>query len=372
MSPFKQQKGAALVGVLMVLLLLTILGSTAYLTATTELSISSNYNQSVQASYAAEAGLQHLLFGFRQHPTYFLQKKTGQEMNFPIQEPDQPNRTGTQFWIDELRYDPQDPPTYAEVIMVGKGPGQNGLSRVRATIYCAQSGGSSDVSPIFKMGIVTAGQIDLSGSLEILGNLHANQGYSITPSTVVDQLKQNQFSVTQSIAPEGPDYLASMEVPMISEKGFQEYQSTALESQNQNLFGQQKLVLSGDQKNGLIFVDGDLTLQGNDLCGVTIVATGLITLNGSTRLSDDHLLDTAFIAGRDIILNDFSQIAGVFWSNGVVKKTGSGRLMGSIVCQGTIFQTGGLQFERVSRISNAYLSQSPATYSFSLSGWSQM
>ena len=113
---------------------------------------------------------------------------------------------GSQFWLQELRYDPQQLPAYAEVIMIGKDTGQNCLSRIRATIYCSRSGGPADVSPIFKMGIVTAGLLQLSGSLEILGNLHANQGFSIDPSSVVEQLKQNQFTVTQSLDPMRPDY----------------------------------------------------------------------------------------------------------------------------------------------------------------------
>jgi hypothetical protein len=271
-----------------------------------------------------------------------------------------------------LRYDPQQLPTYAEVIMVGKDSSQNCLSRVRATIYCALSGGPLDVSPVFQKGIVTAGQLQLSGSLELGTNLHANQGYSIDPSSVIDQLKQNHYTVTQSLDPMRSDYVSSMEVPVISEKKFQEYRLLAQEAGNRLLMGNQNLSLNGDQKNILLFVDGDLTLQGNNLCGVTIVATGSITINGSTRLADDHKLDVAFIAGQDIILNDFSQIAGVSWSNRTVKKTGHGRLLGTIVCQGPIYQSGGFQFERVSQISNIFLSQSPIRYVFTLNGWSQI
>ena len=111
----------------------------------------------------------------------------------------------------------------------------------------------------------------------------------------------------------------------------------AQQSGNQLLLGNQNLLLSGDQKNLLIFVDGDLILQGNNLSGVTIVATGSITLNGSTLLADDHTLDVAFIAGQDIILNDFSQIAGVLWSNKAVKKIGSGKLHGGRRLPGKYF-----------------------------------
>lgn len=371
LSPIKQEKGAALVGVLLVLLALTILGSNAFLNSTTELKVSTNYNQSVQALYAAEAGIQTLISGYRQNFEYFLQKKTGQEMSFPLSEQDHPDHRGIKFWIQEMRYDPQPLPAYVEVIMIGKDTSQNCLSRIRATIYCTRSGGSAEVSPIFKRGIVTAGALDLGGQLEILGNLHANQGYNIDPA-VIEQLKQNQFTVTQSLDQTRPDYLPALEVPTISEKKFQEYRSLALQSRNQLLFGKQNLALSGDQKNVLIFVDGDLILQGDHLSGITIVATGSITLNGSTLLASDQTLDVAFIAGQDIILNDLSQIAGVLWSNKSIKKTGSGKLLGDIVCQGDISQFGRLQFERVSQISNIYLSPIPTAYSFALNGWSQI
>ncbi len=370
-TPIKQQKGTAMVGVLMVLLVLTLLGSNAFLTSTTELKISANYNQNLQASYAAEAGIQFLLSGYRQNPDYFLQKKTALEMNFPIDEQNPP-APGIIFWIQELHYDPQEIPTYAEVIMVGKDLGKNCLTRVRATIYCVGPGGPFNIPPVFKQGIVTAGQLHLSGSLEIFGNLHANQGFSINPSSVVEQLNQNQFTVTQSLDPMRPDFVSSVDVPVISEKRFQEYRSMALESGNQLLSGTQNLLLNGDQKNLLIFVDGDLILQGNNLCGVTIVATGSIAINGTTRLADNHSLDVAFIAGHDIILNNASQIAGVFWSNTAVTNTGTGKLMGAVVCQDNIFQSDGLQFERVTQISNPYLSQTPTTYSFSFNGWSQI
>ena len=247
--------------------------------------------------------------------------------------------------------------------MSEQGPGDYLLCSIRGAVGC---------SPIFQKGIVTAGQLHLSGSLEIGTNLHANQGYSIDPSSVIDQLKQNHYTVTQSLDPMRSDFVSSVEVPVISEKRFQEYRSLAQQGGNQLLMGNQNLFLSGDQKNILLFVDGDLTLQGNNLCGVTIVATGSITINGSSRLADDHRLDVAFIAGQDIILNDFSQIAGVSWSNKTIKKTGGGRLMGTIVCQGPISQSGGMQFERVSEISNIFLSQSPTLYSFTLNGWSQI
>lgn len=368
----KQQNGAALVGVMMALLVLTLLGTTAFLTSNTELKISSNYSQSLQALYAAEAGLQALLSAYRQNPGYFLQKNTALEMNFPVDEPDHPNRSGTKFWIKALRYDSQEIPAYAEVIIYGKDSGQYSLARLRATISCTQSGEASDVPQIFKCGIVTAGRLNLNGPLSIVGDLHANQGFSIEPSSVLEQLRSQHSSLTQSLDPLRPDYLPPMEVPIISENRFRNYRTVAQQKGSQILFGQQNLSLSGDQKGQLIFVDGNVTLQGSNLSGVTLVATGSITLNGVSVLNREGNLDAAFIAGRDIKVNDFSQLAGVFWANGSIKKLGSGKLSGALVCQGNISQMEGFQFERASQISNAFLSPTATAYSFTLGGWSQI
>jgi hypothetical protein len=368
----KQQNGAALVGVMTALLVLTLLGSAAFLNSVTEQKVCSNYNQSLQALYAAEAGLQDLLSVYRKNPFYFLQKKTGQEMTFPIKESDRPAISGITFWINELRYDPQEIPSYAEVIIYGKDKGQYSLARLRATISCTQKEDSSDVPPIFKLGIVTAGRLNFNGSLEIVGNLHANQGFSIEPSSVIEQLKSQQCSLTQSLDPLRPDYLSPLEVPLITEKEFQKFQTIAQQTGNQAFFGQQDLFLSGDQKGRYLFVDGHVNLKGTNLSGVILVATGTITLNGCTVLNGKGVLDTVFIAGGDIIVNEFSQMAGVFWANGSIKKQGSGKLMGALVCQGNISQLEGFKFERVSQISNTFLSLEPTTYSFSLSGWSQI
>ncbi len=364
----KEQRRAALVGVMMVLLILTLLGTTAFLNSTTDLKISGHYHQSLQALYAAEAGLQQLLSFYRRNPLHFLQKKMGPEMNFSLAEPEEPTGPGTKFWINNLRYDPQETPAYVEVIMVGKDLIQNSLARVRATIFCD----SSDVPAIFKTGIVTAGTLTLKGPSEISGSLHANRGYSVEPASVLEQLRSQQFLVTQSLDPTGPDFLPSQDIPLISEKGFQGYRSLAQQTGNQVFLGQQNQTLTGDQKGLLIFVDGDLILTGNELSGATFVATGSITINGSAFLKADGILDTAFIAGRDIIINDFSQIAGIFWSNGSMINRGSGKLLGAVVSQGNITQLEGFQFERVSQISNTFPPPTSLKYSFTLKGWSQI
>ena len=80
-----QEKGAALVAVLLAMLGLTIIGTTAFLMSGADLKTISHYRDSQQALYAAEAGVQTLLAGFRGHPELFLLKKTGSEIALPFQ-----------------------------------------------------------------------------------------------------------------------------------------------------------------------------------------------------------------------------------------------------------------------------------------------
>lgn len=368
----RNEKGAALAGVMMALLILTLLGSTAFLNTTTELKISSNYTQSLQALYAAEAGLEELLSVYRQRPMFFLEKKNGRELNFPVGEPTNPSGPGPIFWIKEMRYDPNPIPTYVEVIIHGKDLSPNSLARLRATICCTLSGIASDVPPIFQIGIATAGRLHFSGPLEISGNLHANQGFSLDPSSINNRTSTNSWNVTQSLDPLGSNYLPPQDVPVITEEGFEMYRILARQTGNQSFLGHQDLCLTGDQKGRLIFVDGNVNLTGNSVSGLTLVATGSITLSGSIHLVKNLSLDTAFIAGRDIIIKDSNQPAGVFWSNGAIQKSGSGKLIGAVVCQESVFQLDGFQFKRIAEISNPYLSQSPQAVSFRLGGWAQI
>jgi hypothetical protein len=367
-----QEKGAALVGVMMTMLVLTLLGTSAFIQSAAELKVSSNYSQSLEALYAAEAGLQELLASYRQNPSSFLRKQTGADMNLPVNDPGRSFYNGTTYWIKELHYDAQEVPGYVEVIIYGRDRGQTSLARLRATLSCSQGGGTTDLPSVFKMGIVSAGRIELNGPIEIAGTLHANRGVYLDQPSVADPLKRFEMIITQSLDPLRSDYLPPMEVPVISDQAFQNLRSSAQQKGNQILFGEQNLVLSGDQKGAVIFVDGQVTLTGTQLSGLTVIATGSITINGSTVLNAQGNLDTVFIAGGNISINEFSQIAGLFWTNGSIITVGAGRLKGAIVCQGSIRQQGGFQFERYDQYSSSSWYSTPSGYSFTVRGWSQI
>jgi hypothetical protein len=246
MFPLKQQEGMALAGLMMVLFILTFLGTTAFMTSTTELKIGANYNQSLKALYAAETGLQELLATFRRNPEGFLNRKSGSALSFPVVEPNLPNGPGIKFWLVDLRYDPRTPPAYAEAVLAGKESAQQGYCRIRATLFANAGGGTDGLPFLFKVGLVTADVLQWQGASTISSSIHANQGFFINPPSMVDQLRNLQFSVTQSKDPGRPDYQKPPEVPLITPQGFQEYRNRAVGGNNLVLTGPQNLTLSGD------------------------------------------------------------------------------------------------------------------------------
>jgi hypothetical protein len=371
MIGINRQDGTALIGIILVMMVISFLGTSVFMNSNAELKINSSYTQSLRALYAAEAGLQELLHHFRWDPEGFLQKRTGQDLGFPIAEPPFQNGPGSKYWLMDLRYDAQSPPNYAEVIIVGKEVGQNASCRIRATIYASADAGSDGVPSIFKIGLATSGTLSLKTPGDIRCSVHANQGFSIEPSAVVDKLREQQFSVTQSQDPNRSDYQKPLRVPVISDKGFQEYQ---LKAQNFDSFflGSQKFILKGDQNNRVIYVNGDVTLDSDQVSGLILAATGSITLNGSVVLADGGRLNSAFIAGGNILLKDFSEISALFWSNQSIVTSASGKIGGTMVSQESVSFGPGFQFTRIDSISDIYFPSDLIKYSFTLKGWSQL
>jgi hypothetical protein len=371
-GPAAGPKGAALVGVLLSMLVITLLGTTAFISSTTELQIGSNYRQSLTAFYSAEAGLQQVLSVYRSDPRLFLWKKSATEMNVPEVEPAAANAGPYKFWIKAIRYDPRPFPAYAEILLCGKEPIHQALTHIRATLYGRAPAGLSDVPPIFKHGIVTAGAFHLSGGGAIRSNLHANRGYSIEPASVIDDLQARNYSLSQSSDPSRTDFRAEVTVPRILDRDFQEWRSLSQRPGQCYLTGPQQLSLSGDQGGRLIFVDGDVTLQGVDLRGLTVVATGTIFLNGSSAPDQAQGVNAAFMAGRDIILDHFQELCGVFWTNGSFIQRGSGNVTGSIICQGDLTRGSGFQFSSRAEILNPYVPQNLSQFEVKVGGWIQM
>ena len=68
-------------------------------------------------------------------------------MNFPVSEQDHRDHPGIKFWLQELRYDPQQLPAYVGSYYNWKRYRSKLLELFRATIHCSRSGGPADASP---------------------------------------------------------------------------------------------------------------------------------------------------------------------------------------------------------------------------------
>ena len=367
----KQEKGAALVAVLLAMLGLTIIGTTAFLMSGADLKTISHYRDSQQALYAAEAGVQTLLADFRGHPELFLLKKTGSEIALPFQEPAQANWKQYRLWVESLRYDPAAVPGFVELIVQAVDPLNQTSARLKATILGVLSGGAQEVSPPFRIGMLTAGSLQLGGGLQLQTHIHANQGFNLDPE-LVDGLRQQQYTVSQSADSLRSDYRESWEVPVLQPADFERLREQAQGKGNQYLTGPQTLKLTGDQQGTLLFVEGEVTLQGEELSGITLVSTGKITFKGTARLNGDQKLNVALLAGGDIVLEAGTEAAGVFWSGGSFVPPTGGSLEGLIVSRGSIHSSGPLIFQRSDRIANPYLPHPPLKGEFTLKGWLQL
>ena len=366
-----KEKGVALVTVLLAMLGLTIIGTAAFLMSGADRKIVAHYRDSQQALYAAEAGVQTVLAGFRSHPELFLLKKTGSELTLPFTEPAQANWKRFRLWVESLRYDPGAIPGFVELIVQAVDPLNQTSARIRATIQGGFSGGAQEATPPFRIGLLTAGSLQMGGALQLQTHIHANQGFNLDPS-LVDGLRQQQFTVSQSADPLRSDYREAWEVPVLQTADFERLRGQAQEKGNRYFAGAQTLKLTGDQGGTLLFVDGALTLQGEELSGITLVSTGQITFKGTARLSGDQKVNVAFLAGGDILLEAATEAAGVFWSGGAFIPPVSGSLEGLIVSRGSLYFSGPLIFRRSDRIDNPYLPHPPLKGDFVLKGWLQL
>jgi hypothetical protein len=365
------QQGTALIGVLMFLLVLTLLGSKAFRSTTADLQIGSGYGQGLQALYAAEAGLQQMLSRYRQNPALFQEKRTAAEMNLPTGEPTVSNFQNNSYWVADLRYDPQATPGFAEVIIQGKTAASRASARIRATLY-SSTGAAQDVDPIFKLGIAAGGECRLRGDLSIEANLHANRGYVIDPVSLVADLRARDYRVTQSLDAARDDFISPLDIPRLSPETVQSLRTRAQSGNNRYWSGSQSLILSGDQQNALLFVEGDLLLEAREVRGVTVVATGALTLKGSSSVGDNQEIGVAFMAGRDIHLQEISDLQAVLWANGNIRQEGAGLLSGALVCQGSVLGQENFRFRLQDRVANPFLPRRTPDWDIRVGGWSQL
>jgi hypothetical protein len=361
----KQRKGLALMSVLLLLLVLTVTASTVFLMTGADLRTAVHGQQNLAALYAAEAGVHSLLAAYRESPQAFFGKKNGPPLNPPASEAGPANWEAFRVWLTELQYDPDPFPRYVELTVRSREPLSRASALVKAVIVHNQ------LPAPFQLGLVTAGSLEAAGVQNLQTGLHANQGYSLDPDLAA-ALRSRQYPLSQSLDPAGADYRPPLTAPFLSPTDVAYYRSLARQGNNVFWDGNQTLHLSGDQQGRLIFVEGDLKIEGIDLTGVTLVASGEITFSGNAPLNSRQQIDTALITAKDLVLKNEGEVCGVFWSGGSLIPAGSAGLQGMVISQGPIRADPAFRFRRNEAVQNPYLPPPSAGPRFVLKGWLQL
>lgn len=334
-SKSRHQQGFVLVGALMTMLLLVLVGIVATTSSSLEVQIATADRDSKIAFYNAESGVHYTVAYMRDQ------------------------------WEDDPKQNPED--LFNEVadqnIAMGNGSFLvNNFSEEDGAYYFDSTGiGPSNASamvrvrfkveapphPSFTTGIVTDGNLNITGGPHIIGSMHANGNINQNGAGTIDGAVSAVGNASVGSPPTHGDPVSGappMEIPPITPEDFDYYRSLAQSSPNIYHGDDFELSDSGDLENIIIFVDGDATISG-DIMNATIIATGNVTVNGSSELSAADSIGVAMMAGGDIIMNGANDSYGVFWSNGSFVQNGASTVFGSIVSGGNITRNGAFNFE---------------------------
>jgi hypothetical protein len=349
---------------LMIMSILSIIGIYANSIATTELQITTNVETSNMAFYNADAGVQHTLARIKQ------QLNAGSNIsNIDLTDSDYQPPNGFSFVVTtEDSWSGSGPHKF---VSTGSGPRES-TNSIEVTFT-----NTLETHPAFKVGILSDGDITINGAPNITGSMHANgnidQGGNGTINGSVSAVgTTNVGSVVSESVTSGAD---EMDVPMVTQTDFLYWEGLAnihvlaedLPKQG-NKTQPYEFPPDGDDdyNNIIVFVDGDITVNGNTFQNVTFVATGEINVNGASAMNADGSIGTAMIAGGDIIFNGSSTLNGAFWCNGSAVWNGSGFVHGAIVSRGNITRNGVMNFVYHENITNENL---PQEMSVKMASW---
>jgi hypothetical protein len=389
----ENQKGMALISVLLILFSLTVIGIVAVNSANIETLITTNNKVSKQAFFLAEAGSQEAKETLRQR-IIDLGGTLDAQINL-VQGPDGLLETADDIpFISktfgsgsyDVRLTERSGPNVT-LTSTGSGP-LNSRAVVKLMVKVDTTPGQSPqttttttLNPAFGIGILTNGDLRINGSSNINGGTHTNGDTRFNGSGTVTGTVSAHGSITTNgtwnTGNETPN-AATVSVPLVTDTWLAQLKAAAqaagtYHNGNYNFNG------SGDLGNQIIFADGNLTLNGSIING-TIVATGNVTINGSSQINGNGAIGTAIVAKGNITMNGSSDSNGAFWSNGSFVQNGASRVIGSIVSTGNITRNGSFNFTANGNIQNNNLPTvtttvtvpgSPGTATFTVLGWKQ-
>jgi hypothetical protein len=364
------ENGSTLVVTVLVLVILSILGTAALTMTNTELLIARNMKLNSKAFYNAEAGVNFALSNIKQG----LINSTLELDGIQIDKEDLDNGINLNSTLGISSFDANE--IYFSYIGI--------LSKVSSDRYCfitqgkdnEQSNGEVQIEScfdvekipynVFKKGIVSGGNIYMHGEVNVSGSLHANgyisqsgAGNSIINGDVTSVSESTVSADVNGTVGWGEDY--RIHIPTVT-------QDNTPNEEDANVVLEDGGQIDSDLIDGvweesnidspIIYVKGDLTVVNDaDVSGLTIISEGTINFRGHSSWNESDEIKTTIIAMQDIEFNGSGDSYGVFWCNGSFIRNGSSLVHGSIVAGAAVDDTdvdfsGKMEFKYIDKISD--------------------
>jgi len=334
-----EEKGIALITVMLMLAVLTVLGITMANTSIIESHISSNYRTSKEAFFDADAGVQYSLAKIKKG----LQEKTIKisDLNgFAL------NSLDLSGIRPDFNFSFPVPLSKTEnsYCFLSHGQGPNNANAAIKACFKAFTG-----------GILADQNISIGNNANIIGSIHSNGTADV---------KTND--VTGTVTDSNSDNFKPIDVPKVLD--YDENDNIILpwtQADIEKWESEEKTVVvhnngfstpSSTISNQVILVEGDATISSDTtLKNVTLIATGNITFNGRSQ-NDDGVNKNAIVAGGNITFNGNSDSYAGFWSDGsFIMNEGGGTVHGSIFSTDVTDINGKLYFKYDGSIDNDFL-----------------
>jgi hypothetical protein len=327
--PSSNQKGMALITVLLFLAVTTVLGITTATTSLIENYIARNYRSAKVAFFNAEAGVHYAFAKIRAdsvdisscNPSFFEEYTNHAPGPFSFE-------LTYGETVDEVCY----------FLSTGYDPEErNARAKIRIGIRFKEV-----LNPLYKIGIISDGDISLTSLVRIDGSMHSNGSvYQSGGGTLQNDLVTGSVTavgtVGMNISKDSQSAVSLIDIPKVD--AFKKKTQADITYEADQLFYGKKEFTSSDNdflKNRIIFVDGDIIIKNNtELSNTTIIATGNVEFYGSAT-SNDQEINNAIIANGKIEYRGSENMPtyAVFWSNGSFFFRGGSTIYGSIMTAG--------------------------------------
>ena len=290
------ESGFALLSAMIFLVVLLLVGASLVQTSSQELQTASRVRKESRAFNLAEAGIDHAAWKLYYAPSTPL-PATWTRSDLP---------TGT-FTVTATQYVGATGPVPNTVVLQSTGVAQGWTSDLKVVGRFLQNPGTNN--PIFDYAMFSDAELRLGGTADVKGNVHANANIRMNGNPVVDGdvsatgSISNAGTITGTRTPNAPQ----VPMPTIDLAYYRSIAKTVVSS-GYNFGGSTTL-------DGVIFVDGNCSINGSFRGKGVIVCSGNVTVNGNATLQSLQDDEMAIVAAGSVRCNGNCRIEGFVYTH---------------------------------------------------------